>query len=60
MKKNYLTPSMSFEPIALAEIIAQSGGVRAQELDITYGGIDGDGKKDPSVKERSEWEDGLW
>ena len=60
MKKNYIAPLMSMEDLTLGTIIAQSGGVTATGQGLGYGGIDTNGKMDPSVKERNEWEDGLW
>ena len=48
------------DDLSLGTIIAQSPGVTAPGQGIGYGGIDTNGKMDPSVKERNEWEDGLW
>ena len=57
MKKTYIQPSTEVLFVAQTEMIAASGvsGTGAAS-DISYGGIDTDGSKDPSVKEENFWE----
>lgn len=60
MKKNYMTPSSMVSFLELQQMIAASdGGVRSagDVTDITYGGVDTDGKKNPSSRRGNVWED---
>ena len=57
MKKNYIAPSMEMTSIELQQMVAASNGVYSGN-GITYGGVDGDGTKDPSSRRGgSVWDD---
>lgn len=57
MKKNYIAPSMEITSIELQQMIATSDSITSNN-GIGYGGVDTDGKKDPSSRRRgSIWDD---
>lgn len=60
MKKNYIAPSSMVSFLELQQMIAASDpGVRSagDVTDITYGGVDTDGKKNPSSRHGNVWDD---
>lgn len=57
MKKNYIAPSMEITSIELQQMIAASGDGVKSDNGITYGGIDTEGKKDPSSRRRGLWDE---
>lgn len=59
MKKNYMTPSSMVSFLELQQMIAASDpGVRSEgDFEITYGGVDKDGTKNPSSRRGNVWED---
>ena len=60
MKKAYIEPSVMVEDVESTEMICSSNGVTSSGAteEITYGGIDEEGTKDPaSRRHRDVWED---
>lgn len=59
MKKNYIAPSTYIAILELQQMIAASDSITStgDVTDITYGGSDTDGSKDPSSRRRSQWDD---
>ena len=51
MKKTYIQPGTEALTLTQEEMLAQSGVKSNSDYGITYGGVDTDGSKDPSVKE---------
>ena len=49
MKKTYINPSLKALQLQSEKVLAASGVIGSNG--ITYGGIDEEGTKDPSVKE---------
>ena len=62
MKKTYISPEITIE-ISNCQQFLFASGVRGQmddNLDIGYGGVDEEGKKDPSANHFKAWDDGDW
>lgn len=58
MKKTYQQPSVVMAYIGTASIICGSQDITSNNNDITYGGVDEQGTKDPaSRRQRNLWED---
>lgn len=61
MKKNYIAPSSMVSFLELQQMIAASGDARMRSdgdvTDITFGGYDEGGKKDPASRRGNVWED---
>ena len=57
MKKNYLAPSTEISNIELQQMMVGSGVRSEGDFDITYGGVDEDGTKDPSSRRNNVWEE---
>ena len=57
MKKTYIQPSLEMAIIGTATIICGSQDITSNK-DITYGGVDEEGKKDPASRRRRDvWDD---
>ena len=60
MKKKYSVPNIQVNKIGLAAMVCVSGvcgsGVSGEPgEDIDYGGVDGEGTKDPASRRFNEW-----
>ena len=62
MKKTYIEPAIIVEECGSMLLQSASGvkGLMNDSLDIGYGGIDDNGKKDPSANHFKAWDDGDW
>ena len=63
MEKIYTTPAMQETEMDLRQAVAQASGVRGENPEIGYGGVDRQGTKDPDANHRNdrnaEWGN-LW
>lgn len=59
MKKNYIAPSSMIAYLESQQMIAASDAIRSDGdvTDITFGGYDEGGKKDPASRRGNVWED---
>lgn len=59
MKKRYMAPESLLVETELLTMVCTSGGVKGEGTgsDIGYGGVDDEGKKDPSVRRYDVWEE---
>lgn len=57
MKKRYVQPLAAIEADVDYEMICESEGVYADDKGIGYGGVDGDGQKDPDARQLNLWEE---
>ena len=59
MKKRYMAPESLLVETELLTMVCTSGGVKGKGTggDIGYGGVDDEGKKDPSVRRYDVWEE---
>lgn len=59
MKKNYIAPSSMIAYLEMQQMMAGSGVTgKVDETDaIGFGGVDTDGKKNPSSRRGNVWED---
>ena len=58
MKKTYIQPSLEMAIIGTATIICGSQDITSYNNDITYGGVDEEGEKDPASRRRRDvWDD---
>ena len=58
MKKTYQQPSVVMAYIGTATIICDSQDITSNNGDITYGGVDEEGTKDPASRRKYDvWED---
>lgn len=59
MKKRYMAPESLLVETELLTVVCTSGGVKGEGTgsDIGYGGVDDEGKKDPSARRYDVWEE---
>ncbi|MBP3842319.1 MAG: hypothetical protein J6E29_01600 [Prevotella sp.] len=59
MKKKYETPKTMFVVTDLLTMVCASGDIKGEGTadDITYGGVDEEGVKDPASRKQDVWED---
>lgn len=59
MKKRYMAPESLLVETELLTMVCTSGGVKGEGTgsDIGYGGVDDEGKKDPSARRYDVWEE---
>lgn len=62
MKKTYISPEITIEISNCQQFLFASGvrGLMDDNLDIGYGGVDEEGKKDPSANHFKAWDDSDW
>ena len=57
MKKTYLTPSAKMETMETVMMLCGSQDITSNDGDITYGGVDENGGKDPASRGHSMWDE---
>lgn len=59
MKKRYMAPESLLVETEFLTMVCTSGGVKGEGTgsDIGYGGVDDEGKKDPSARRYDVWEE---
>lgn len=59
MKKTYLQPSIEMEDMGTETMICASLDITSSNGDITYGGVDEEGEKDPTSRRNLQdvWDD---